>query len=276
MVDSTHQNGSALMPVLFVPHGGGPMPLLGEASHRELSAFMQSVSKELPRPKAILVITAHWEEGVATLSSAPAPGMFYDYYGFPPESYKFKYSAAGNPELAQTIAGLLAVAGIQSQLDPERDFDHGTFVPLMLMYPQADIPVVQLSLLKNLNPAAHIALGKALAPLREQGVLILGSGMSFHNMQAFFSANPTTKGRSEHFDNWLTETLISAELSAAEKNTRLTAWKTAPEALFCHPREEHLLPLHVCFGAGSQASPAAAKVFSGFLFNTKISAFLWP
>jgi len=263
------------MPVLFVPHGGGPMPLLGEANHRELTSLLQSVSADLPRPKAILIITAHWEEGVATLSSAPAPGMLYDYYGFPPESYKFKYSAAGNPALAQTIAGLLEEAGIKSQLDSKRDFDHGTFVPLMLMYPQADISVVQLSLLKNLNPAAHIALGEALAPLREQGVLIVGSGMSFHNMQAFFSANPTTKDRSEQFDCWLTETLISSELSVTEKNTRLAAWQAAPEARFCHPREEHLLPLHVCFGAGKRASPAATKIFSGFLFNTKISAFLW-
>jgi len=263
------------MPVLFVPHGGGPMPLLGEANHRELTAFMQSVSADLPRPKAILVITAHWEEDVATISSAPAPGMFYDYYGFPPETYKFKYPAAGNPELAQMIAGLLDAAGIKSQLDPKRDFDHGTFVPLMLMYPQADIPVVQLSLINSFDPAAHIALGKALAPLREQGVLILGSGMSFHNMQAFFSGNPATPARSEHFDAWLTETLISVDLSGDQQRTRLTDWKTAPEARFCHPREEHLLPLHVCFGAGAQASPTAAKIFSGLLFNTKISAFLW-
>ena len=263
------------MPVLFVPHGGGPMPLLGEENHRELTSFLQSVSTELPRPKAILVITAHWEEDVATISSASAPSMFYDYDGFPPETYKFKYPAAGNPELAQTVAGLLDAAGIKSQLDPKRDFDHGTFVPLMLMYPHADIPVVQLSLLKNLNPAAHIALGEALAPLREQGVLIVGSGMSFHNMQAFFSGTPTTQARSEQFESWLTDTLTSADLSQIEKKSRLTDWKTAPDARFCHPRDEHLLPLHVCFGAGSVASASAVKIFSGLLFSTKISAYLW-
>lgn len=264
-----------IMPVLFVPHGGGPMPLLGEANHRELTVFMQSISTDLPRPKAILVITAHWEENVATISSGSAPGMFYDYYGFPPESYEFKYPAVGSPALAQTIADLLEAEGIKTRLDPSRDFDHGTFVPLMLMYPQADIPVVQLSLLKSLDPAVHIALGKALAPLREQGVLILGSGMSFHNMQAFFSGNPATPTRSEHFDAWLTETLMSTELSVDQQGALLADWKTAPEALFCHPREEHLLPLHVCFGAGSLASPSATKVFSGVLFNTHISAFLW-
>jgi aromatic ring-opening dioxygenase catalytic subunit (LigB family) len=268
-------NSSKHMPVLFVPHGGGPMPLLGESNHRELTAFMQAVSADLPRPKAILVITAHWEEDVATISSGPVPGMLYDYYGFPPESYQFNYPAAGNPELAQAIAELLAEQGIASRLDPKRDFDHGTFVPLMLMYPQADIPVVQLSLMNSFNPAAHIALGKALAPLREQGVLILGSGMSFHNMQAFFSANPTTQGRSERFDAWLTETLVSESLTTEAQGARMVDWNHAPEARFCHPREEHLLPLHVCFGAGSVASPSAEKVFGGFLFNTKISAFLW-
>lgn len=261
-----------MMPVLFVPHGGGPMPLLGEANHRELTAFMRSVSAQLPRPKAIVVITAHWEENVVAIANSPAPGMLYDYYGFPPESYQFKYAAAGHPALAQRIADLLAAQQMKSQLDSARDFDHGSFVPLMLMYPQADIPVVQLSLLKSLDPAAHIALGRALAPLREEGILILGSGMSFHNMQAFFSANPSSQARSECFDDWLTETLTRENPTASEQ---LVDWKHAPEALFCHPREEHLLPLHVCFGAGSVASPSAQKIFSGFLFDTKISAFLW-
>lgn len=263
------------MPVLFVPHGGGPMPLLGEPNHRELTAFLKSVSANLPRPKAIVVITAHWEESIATISNSSAPGMLYDYSGFPPETYEFQYPAAGNPELAHTLADLLKEQGIAARLDSARDYDHGTFVPLMLMYPEADIPVVQLSLLKNFDPAAHIALGKALAPLRDQGVLILGSGMSFHNMQAFFSSNPATQGRSERFDSWLTETLINEESSADEKAADLVKWKDAPEARFCHPREEHLLPLHVCFGAGVVESPTATKIFSSFLFNTKISAFLW-
>ncbi|GGY73411.1 dioxygenase [Cellvibrio zantedeschiae] len=264
-----------IMPVLFVPHGGGPMPLLGEANHRELTAFMKSVSADLPRPTAIVVITAHWEENIATISNSPAPGMLYDYSGFPPKSYEFKYPVAGDPALAQQIAALLEAQGLKSRLDAARDLDHGSFVPLMLMYPHANIPVVQLSLLKSLDPAAHIALGKVLAPLREQGVLILGSGMSFHNMRAFFSANPSTQARSEDFDDWLTETITQDGLTAEDRAARLVDWKNAPEALFCHPREEHLLPLHVCFGAGSIASPVATKVFSGFLFNTKISAFLW-
>ncbi len=265
---------SHLMPVLFVPHGGGPMPLMDEPNHRQLTAFLRSVGDELPRPKAILVITAHWEEDVVTLSSGSSPGMLYDYYGFPPETYSFKYPAPGSPTLAHTIAELLAGAGIPAELNPSRGYDHGTFVPLMLMYPAADIPVVQLSLLTGLNPATHIAIGKAIAPLREQGVLILGSGMSFHNMQAFFSDAPFVRSRSESFDDWLAETLTE-DRPNVQRELALNQWKQAPQARFCHPREEHLLPLHVCFGAGAVASPAALKVFSGFLFNTKISAFLW-
>lgn len=264
-----------IMPVLFVPHGGGPMPLLGEENHRELTAFMQSVSTSFPRPKAILVITAHWEASVATISSSPAPGMFYDYYGFPPETYQFKYPAPGNPQLAQAVTELLDARGIESRLDPNRDYDHGTFVPLKLMYPQADIPVVQLSLLKSFDPAAHIALGEALAPLRAEGVLILGSGMSFHNMQAFFNVNPTTRSRSEAFDHWLTSALTNTNRPREAQVADLVAWQSAPEARFCHPREEHLLPLLVCFGAALNDVTHVAKVFEGFLFNTKISAFLW-
>jgi len=263
------------MSVLFIPHGGGPMPLLGDENHRTLTQFMRSVSNELPRPTAILVITAHWEENIATISSSPTPGMFYDYYGFPPEAYQFKYPAPGNPELAQNIAKLLQAKGIEFRLDPERNYDHGTFVPLMLMYPLADIPVVQISLLNNFDPAAHIELGKALAPLHSQGVLILGSGMSFHNMKAFFTFNETTRSRSESFDTWLTETLTDENISQDEQSNRLINWQEAPEARFCHPREEHLLPLLVCYGAGSVNSAHAIKMFDTFLFNTKISAFFW-
>jgi len=263
------------MPVLFVPHGGGPMPLLGDENHRVLTEFMRSVGKELPRPKAIVVITAHWEEDIVTVSSSPSPGMLYDYHGFPPEAYQFKYPAPGSPKLAQDIAELLKDKGIESRLDSKRSYDHGTFVPLMLMYPLADIPVVQISLLSNFDPSAHIAVGEALAPLHSQGVLILGSGMSFHNMQAFFKFNQSTRSRSESFDIWLTETLTDENISRDEQTTRLTHWQEAPEARFCHPREEHLLPLLVCYGAGSVNSAHAVKMFDTFLFNTKISAFSW-
>jgi len=269
------QKPDGLMPVLFVPHGGGPMPLMGDANHRELSAFMRAIVNRLPAPKAILVVTAHWEEREATVSSHPAPGMIYDYYGFPPETYRYQYPAPGQPALAQSLVDLLTAAGLPARLDPERGYDHGAFVPLMLMYPAATVPVLQLSLVKGFDPATHIAIGKALAPLREQGVLILGSGMSFHNMQAFFTPNPTTRSRSDKFDQWLTQTLCDPSLTDEERSTRMINWVEAPEARFCHPREEHLLPLHVCFGTGAASAGKAERVFSEFLFNTKISGFLW-
>jgi aromatic ring-opening dioxygenase catalytic subunit (LigB family) len=201
--------------------------------------------------------------------------MLYDYYGFPPESYEFTYPAPGNPALAKHIQQLLQDKNIDARLDNLRAYDHGTFVPLMLMYPAADIPVVQLSLLATLDPAAHIAIGKALAPLREQGVLLVGSGMSFHNMRAFFSDEPSIKGRSETFDNWLTETLTATQLDNQVREERLRNWSAAPQARFCHPREEHLIPLHVCWGAASQGSAFAEQHFSGLLFNTAISGYLW-
>jgi aromatic ring-opening dioxygenase catalytic subunit (LigB family) len=266
---------TSLMPVVFVPHGGGPMPLLGEPNHRELTLFLQSVGADIPHPQAIVVITAHWEESVIHISNAVAPGMLYDYSGFPPESYQFSYPAPGQPALAQRISGLLAQQGIGARLNDERAYDHGTFVPLMLMYPAADIPVIQLSLIAGLDPAAHIALGKALAPLREQGVLMVGSGMSFHNMRAFFSGDPAAKGKSQQFDEWLTETLVGDSLTNSQREQRLLAWDSAPQARFSHPREEHLLPLHVCFGAASVQSSSATQNFRGWLFSTAISGYIW-
>ena len=264
-----------LMPVVFVPHGGGPMPLLGDANHRELTHFMQSLAADLPRPQAIVVITAHWEDEVVSITHSGSPGMMYDYYGFPPESYEFSYPAPGDPALAKHIQQLLGGKNIDARLDNQRAYDHGTFVPLMLMYPAADIPVVQLSLLASLNPAAHIAIGKALAPLCEQGVLIVGSGMSFHNMRAFFSGDPAVKGKSETFDNWLTETLTASSLSNQEREQRLRDWAIAPQARFCHPREEHLIPLLVCWGAAAQSLSTAEQNFSGLLFNSAISGYIW-
>lgn len=264
----------ALMPVLFIPHGGGPMPLLDDPEHRDLTAFLRHVPQRLPRPEAILMISAHWEETVASISASQAPVMIYDYQGFPPETYQYQYPAPGDPELAHRVHQLLLKQNIEAQLDKDRGFDHGTFVPLMLMYPQADIPVVQLSLVHPLDPAAQIAMGKAVAPLREQGVLIIGSGLSFHNMRAFFAGQASALSRSETFDHWLTKILTSEELDKSAQQQALEHWQSAPEARFCHPREEHLLPLHVCFGA-AQASATATRIYSGTLYNTRIAAYLW-
>lgn len=263
-----------MMPVIYVPHGGGPMPLLGDVNHRELVQFMQQLSQQLPTPKAILVISAHWEEEIAHVSSAANPDMIFDYYGFPPESYEFRYPAPGDVKLAEEIAHLLRDKHIPVNLDEQRGYDHGTFVPLLLTHPQAVVPVVQLSLLHSLDPAAHISLGNAVASLRQQGVLIIGSGMSFHNMRAFFSPSPSVKVRSEQFDSWLNETLTSSSLDYQQKSQRLSEWSKAPEARFCHPREEHLLPLHVCFGAAKD-SPIAQRNFDSYLLGAKVSGFIW-
>jgi len=255
-----------LMPVVYIPHGGGPLPLLGEPGHKELTHFLTTLPKVLPKPKAILMISAHWENKIATVSSSPKPKMIYDYGGFPAQCYEYQYPAAGDPALAQSIADIIKSNGIDCKLDEQRGYDHGTFVPLMLMYPDADIPVVQLSLLNSLDPAKHIALGTAIASLRKQGVLIIGSGQSFHEVNGTFE-------QSAAFDNWLTETLVSSPTDEAEN--RLIYWDLAPSARDCHRREDHLLPLHICFGATMEQGLCAEKIYSGLLFGKRIAAFLW-
>ncbi len=264
------QANPSLMPVLFVPHGGGPLPLLGDPNHQALEVFLSSLAVTMPKPRAILVITAHWEAAQVTLSNHAAPSMIFDYYGFPPEAYQFCYPAPGESALAKVIVSLLSAKGIETRLEA-RGFDHGTFVPLTLMFPEATIPVVQMSLLEQLDPKAHIEIGEALAPLREQGVLIVGSGMSFHNMRAFFANDPSTLARSREFDTWLTQVLTSGQKDA---KLQLIDWQAAPQARFSHPREEHLLPLLVCFGAAKQSAPAVCN-FNDVLFNALISGYCW-
>ncbi|AMJ94386.1 dioxygenase [Alteromonas stellipolaris] len=262
----TNSVGKDLMPVIYIPHGGGPMPLLGDPGHKELIYFLKELPNILPKPTAIVMISAHWESEIASISSGSQPHMIYDYGGFPAESYEYHYPAAGNPDLAEKIATLVSQQGIECRLDPLRGYDHGTFVPLMLMYANADIPVVQVSLLQSFDPAQHIALGQALAPLREQGVLIIGSGMSFHYSQGSEEDN-------QQFDDWLCHTLVNS--TSQEVTQQLINWEAAPAARNNHRREEHLLPLHVCWGAVSRQHRLAEKVFSGLLFNRRISGFLW-
>lgn len=262
-----------LAPVLYIPHGGGPMPLLGEPSHRHLVDFLQRVPASLATPEAIVVISAHWEEPQPTITGGERPELIYDYSGFPPESYRFQYPAPGAPELANRLCALLAAAGLAPQMDTRRGFDHGLFVPLLLMYPQAGIPCIQLSLLGSLDAAAHIALGKALAPLRRERVLIVGSGFSFHNMRAFFtSPHGTPDQGNESFQQWLIATCTESSLSPGEREQRLVAWETAPHARYCHPREEHLLPLHVCYG---MAQTQAQLVFDELVLGKRACALLW-
>ncbi len=160
--------------VLYLPHGGGPLPLLGDPGHKEIVQFLKGIRGKLGQPSAILVVSAHWEEDQPTLTTASEPEMFYDYYGFSPEAYKIQYPAPGNPGLAREIQSTLQKAGIHSSLDESRGYDHGLFIPLKLIFPEADIPCLQISLIRGLDPAKHIALGRALHQLRSQNVLIVG------------------------------------------------------------------------------------------------------
>lgn len=240
------------MPTAFVPHGGGPwpvlpLPMMDAAETDSLAIYMRSIA-ELPptRPSALLVVSAHWEATSVTVNSGRSPGMLYDYGGFPPEAYRLTWPAPGAPELASAVYEHLASAGFRPEYDAGRGYDHGTFIPLMLAYPQADIPVVQVSLKRGLDPAEHFDLGAALAPFRDRGVYIIGSGNSYHNLTRFFSADRTAVAQSEEFDAWLADTIA---LDAVLRRDALRDWQRAPAARACHPREEHLIPLMVVAGA---------------------------
>jgi aromatic ring-opening dioxygenase catalytic subunit (LigB family) len=260
-------------PVLYIPHGGGPLPLLGDRHHVELVSFLGDITPALGRPAAIVVISAHWEAEVATVTSGTRPPLIHDYSGFPEEAYRIGYPVPGAPELAARIGQLLADNNIGVQLDAQRGFDHGLFVPLKLMYPDAAIPCVQLSLVRGLDPELHIRIGEALSALRDSNILVIGSGFSFHNMRAFsFRGETAADPMNIRFEDWLMQTCTADSLSEAERRQRLVNWEAAPHARYCHPREEHLLPLHVCYGS---AGTASRRVFSGKILGRQASAFLW-
>ena len=161
---------------LYIPHGGGPMPVLGDPGHTELITYLEGLAGELGKPSAIVVVSAHWEEATPHITANPQPELYFDYYGFPPETYEYTYDAPGSVELAERLSRALAAADFDPVLDTERGFDHGMFIPLMLMYPDASIPVVQVSLVDGLDTETHIALGEALRPEIDGDVLVLGSG----------------------------------------------------------------------------------------------------
>ena len=239
-------------PSIYIPHGGGPCFFMDDPQGiwTAMETFLRDLPNHLPeRPKAILVVSAHWETDGFAFTGAARPELVYDYYNFPPHTYELRYNAPGDPALAARAAGLMQAAGLHAHVDAERGLDHGVFIPLKVAWPDADIPVVEMSLDLSLDPALHLAAGKALAPLRDEGVFIVGSGLSFHNMRGF--ADPRCSEPSEAFDNWLTESL---SLGAPDRAARLTHWQDAPGARVCHPREEHLLPLMV--SAGASEAPA--------------------
>lgn len=261
----------ARMPVVYLPHGGGPWPFvefggLDRGEVDALAGYLRSLAALPPaRPRALLVISAHWEEQAPTVMTSAAPPMYYDYYGFPPASYRIAWPAPGDPELAARVQSLLGAAGFASATDDARGFDHGTFIPLKLTYPDADVPTIQLSLVRGLDPAQHLAIGRALAPLRDEGVLIVGSGMSYHNMRGFGGAGREV---SEVFDAWLREAATAEPELRAQ---RLQAWASAPAARQAHPREEHLLPLMVVAGAAGEDRGRTA--FDGTFAAVRLSAF---
>jgi aromatic ring-opening dioxygenase catalytic subunit (LigB family) len=260
------------LPTYFVSHGGGPWPWMKEqagGAYDKLEHSLVDIKRQVGvRPKAVLVVTGHWEAPDFLLSSGVAPGMIYDYGGFPAHTYQISYPAPGEPGLAQRAAGLLEAAGIKSGLDPARGFDHGTFSMLYPIYPQADMPVVQMSVRPDLDPLAHIEAGRALAPLREEGVLIIGSGLSFHNLRQF---GPSGKAASHQFDAWLRHVLL--ELPPDERKAALLRWSEAPAARQAHPREDHLIPLMVALGAALNEPAACVYHEDDFFGSLAVSSF---
>jgi aromatic ring-opening dioxygenase catalytic subunit (LigB family) len=265
------------MPVTFLPHGGGPWPILDFAFPKDeresLLKHLRDV-RELPatKPKALVVISAHWEAPVPTVMSSAMPPMLYDYYGFPPEAYALTWPAPGSPVLAARVRELLEGAGFSTAEDTGRGFDHGTFVPLKVAFPEADIPVVQLSLIDGLDANEHLKMGRALAPLRDEGVLIVGSGNSFHNLRAFRDAmQGSAVGPRDHaakFDEWL-QAAVTAQPTVRDESLR--SWEQAPFGRDAHPREEHLIPLMVV--AGAAGADRGVSTWSGSFGGFPISGF---
>lgn len=259
--------------ILFLSHGGGPMPLLGDEDHTEMVECLIKIAKKIRKPSAILVISAHWEENIATITAGQKPPIIYDYYGFPEESYRITYPCLGESVLAKQVHDLLNASDISSRLDQERGFDHGVFVPLKIMFPDADIPTVQLSLLNNLSPSDHLEIGEALHNLDYKDLLVIGSGFSFHNMKEFFTPETDeSRNKNEIFEDWLIQICADSNIKEDERRQRLMQWEKAPAARYCHPREEHLLPLHICYG---MAQTACTEYYVTTILNKKSSMYLW-
>ena len=268
------------MPTLYIPHGGGPSffmqkgdELGGPGAWDAQATYLRGLAASLGvKPKAVLVVSAHWEERRPTVNVQANPGMLFDYYGFPDYTYRLKYPAPGEPALAARVRALLTAAGIDSGEEAARGFDHGVFIPFLLIYPEANMPIVELSLVANLDAATHLAIGRALAPLRDDGVLIVGSGMSYHNLRAMMSGDPNANAASTRFDSWLTETIEDSDTKS--RDAKLADWRHAPDGIASHPRAEHLLPLHVAAGAAgadrgkrTYADHVLGKAQSGFRFG---------
>jgi aromatic ring-opening dioxygenase catalytic subunit (LigB family) len=261
------------LPAYYIPHGGGPWPFMmedfgGRAAWEPLIRHLEEIGElARKRAKSLLVVSAHWEEPVPTVHFGRAPGMLYDYYGFPEHTYHLSWPAPGAPDVARRVDELLRGAGFATGREEERGYDHGTFVPMLVALPEAKIPVAQLSLVAGLDPATHLAVGRALAPLRDEGVLIIGSGFSYHNLRMF--GNPGSGPVSRRFDEWLRAAAEARD--PEERARRLVDWESAPEARACHPRSEHLVPIFIAAGAGG--TEPGRCVFSGTVMGVTTSSF---
>lgn len=236
-------------------------------AYDRLEKSLHDIRRELADlPRAVLMISAHWEADRFWLSSAARPPMYYDYAGFPEHTYRIRYDAPGEPDLAETVRAMLEHGGMPTGLDPDRGYDHGTFSLMHVLYPEAKVPLVQLSMKKDFDPAEHIRVGELIAPLRDQGVLIVGSGFSFHDTRSMLSGAGGVA--SATFDQWLGETLVHSK--SAERRRRLISWSNAPAARAAHPREDHLIPLMVAVGAAGD--DAANRVYHERAFMGAITA----
>ncbi len=258
------------MPTYFISHGGGPWPWMEDrrAQLRPLEESLADIPKQLPEtPRAILMVSGHWETPGFAVMASPKPPMVYDYFGFPAFTYEISYPAPGAPELAKRTAELIAGAGLPASLDTVQGFDHGVFAPMKVMYPQADVPTFQVSLQQGYDVDRHIALGRALAPLRDEGVLIVGSGLSYHNLRRFGEAG---RAPSAAFDAWLSDTV---EADPQTRVARLKDWAQAPAARICHPQEDHLIPLMTAVGAAEHET--ATRVYHDTEAYGGITASSW-
>jgi aromatic ring-opening dioxygenase catalytic subunit (LigB family) len=260
------------LPTYYLTHGGGPWPWMKpEVGHAydQMEASLQAVRRELDeRPKAVLMVTAHWETNEFAVSSGERPGMVYDYYGFPERLYHIRYDAPGAPALAARVQALLQAGGLPCDSDPERGFDHGAFSLMKPLYPEEAMPLVQLSIRRDYDPATHIAAGRLLAPLRDEGVVIIGSGSSFHDLR---NRGPAARAPSGAFDAWLQDTLL--ETAPGERLERLAHWTQAPAARLAHPHEDHLIPLMVALGAAEDEAAACVYHEDGLLGGWTVSSF---
>jgi aromatic ring-opening dioxygenase catalytic subunit (LigB family) len=263
-----------MQPTYFINHGGGPCfflePGLMRDSWSELERYLAGFAATLDQaPRALLVISGHWEEACPTVNVAPSPPLLFDYQGFPAHTYRLTWPAPGAPDVAARVSELLSLSAIENGAEASRGWDHGVFVPLKVMFPTADVPTVQLSLQRGLDPARHLAIGRALKPLRNEGVLIIGSGQSYHNMRGLFGSTAVDT-KAEAFDDWLCQAMTDP----TRRDGALIDWASAPGARSAQPHEDHLLPLMVAAGAATNErgqvdfhGQALGKPISGFRFG---------